>query len=292
MEQSSKPKRERGYRGIGSCALVCWMAGATAVQAQAPCVEISLRGLPDAVRAGQRVRLTAELDSGCNYKVVDSATLSCVYPDGSEERRSLDLSGSNRGPTRAAATLKVPEVGTTGEVECAVEFSQCNEEHRTCPVIVRFEGPEPETIEEGVAPTAQPRQPPVPSESWRRRRASPPPPAPEPPPPSPSPPRNDSRGGGRFVRGLGWIGVGVGVGVYADAGSKEQEGRFEESQESEELANQILAGSSVLLLIGYAIDGNGFLEEPEVAPRRRVQPSLSIDPFHRAVMLRVSVRFD
>ena len=295
MAQSRSSRSRRHLETAARFTIAMGLLGSLTAEAQEGCVAAPLGGLPETLRAGQSVRLTVELNSGCNYEVVDAATLVCSFVDGRSFRQALDP--PDDGPGRIEIAFVVPELETGGSGECHVEFSQCNEVHLTCAELASFQVP---TLGGDLDPRPEPQVRPGRQPEGRRVPSAPPPrppvgtrrPSPTPAPPTAPAARQASGDGGRFLRGLGWIGVAVGLGVYADAGSKEEEGRIEDAQKSEELAGQILAGSSVLLLMGYAIDANGYVTEREDVLQRRVQPSLSIDPFYGSVLLQVSVRLD
>lgn len=250
------------------------------LRAQA-CLSIPLQGLPSSVEAGERIRLTAELTTDCNFKVVDQATLICQFSDGEQVRQPLALA-PRQGYTRAEVEVVIPDVDPGATGECFIEFVQCNQEARTCGVELAARG-------------------------WDRARPPARPPAPRPSPvPHPSPSGragsgspapsvgSTPRGGGlgTFLKGLGWIGVAVGLASYADASSKEEEGLTAEADDAEKLGNQVLLASGALLLLGHSVDANGFVADDSQPSPRRFRPMLAIDPVHRAVALHVSITFD
>lgn len=278
----------RGFRVVLLVSAVTWGGS---LQAQ-PCLQIPLLGLPRSVESGERIRVTAELTTACNLKVVDRATLICRFPDRPEVRRDVDLY-AQRDYMQAEVVFEMPEVDRFVTADCHIEFTQCNERARTCAVEVEITAPvqpsDPVQPANPAPPSVRdPRPPPGP------RRLPPPPPTPRPRSPSTPTTTAPSSGGsgGTFFKGLGWLGVAVGLAAYAEAGSLEQEGRLEEAQDSEELGNQVLVASGVLLLLGYGMDGAGFASDGDPPPPRRIRPMLAVDPVNRAVYVQVSLTFD
>lgn len=279
-----RPRRHRSPHRIGLrfLALMAALLASWGLDAQAQtCLPIPLEGLPGTVLAGETVSLSAELTTNCNFKIVDAATLVCHFSDGQEIRQSLSLMPSP-GLTRAEAEVVIPDISQAVTGECFVEFTQCNQQVRTCGQAlattswnrdrapVRAPEPRPSTVSR-------------PSPSGGARSG--------PPPPSVA---SQSRGGGlgTFLKGLGWVGVAVGLASYADASSKEEEGLTAEADESEALGNEILVASSLLLVLGYSTDAKGFAPNDDGPPRRRFQPMLAVDPVHRAVAVQVRFTFD
>lgn len=275
--------RHRGTTWLTSRSIVfaaaLFLAGSTGLRAQ-ECLPIPLQGLPSLAQPGEVVRLTAALTNDCNMKIVDSATVVCRFDDGEEIRRDA-LLVPQRGDTEASVEIQVPDVGRPLSGECFIEFTQCNRTDRTCAAAISV--PSPSVPGGGVKP------PPFPSVPVPRSRPRPRPQT-VPSAPSAGPPvhRSDR---GTFVRGLGWLGVIAGLAAYADASSKEEEGRTAEADDSSKLGDQLLVASGALLLVGYGMRTTGFVDdEPE--PRRRIRPMVAVDPIHRAVLLNVSLSFN
>ncbi len=252
----------------------------TGLRAQG-CLPISLQGFPDSAQPGERVHVTAALTNDCNLKIVDSATLVCRFEDGEEiSREALLLPRSS--DTEATVELELPEVDRPISGECFIEFTQCNRTDFTCAKSISVRGPS--APGRGPVPL-NPRRSPAPPRRPQPRPQT----VPSSPPVRPTVYRPER---GAFARGLGWLGVAAGLAAYADASSKEEEGRTAEADDSTKLGNQILAASGALLLVGYTMKASGFAADGGSEPTRRFRPMLAVDPVHRAVLFNVSFSFN
>ena len=155
MKQRTERTGARFALGLVFLTILLSIGSIPALQAQ-PCLPIPLAGLSDSLDAGERIRVTAQLTTGCNLAIVDDATLVCRFGDGREVRRDVLLHPrQSEGYTQAEVQIEMPTVSGSVSGECFIELTQCNDTARTCAVDVVVSGVSRPTG--GASPTPIPR---------------------------------------------------------------------------------------------------------------------------------------